>query len=100
MHHHSAASLALTHASAPNPTNVTLLLEMPILRSDIVSLAHAAIARARAALAACHSRHVPARIAALMPAPAELHFPVTASLPPFCADPSRAATPRDFDGCT
>jgi len=98
--HQSAASLAATHASAPNPTKATMLLEMPFLRSDIVSLAHAAIARARAARAACHSTHVPARIAVLMPAPAALDFTVTALLPPFRAEPSRTTTPRDFDGCT
>lgn len=98
--HQSAASLAATHASVPNPTNVTLLLEMPFLRSDIVSLAHAAIARARAALAACHSTHVAVHVAVLVPAPAELHFEAALSAPPLRPEPARTTTPRDFDGCT
>ena len=95
--HHSAASLAATHASTPNPTNATMLLAMPCLRSDIASLAHAAIARARAALAACHSTHDPVDAGARVSALAELHFIVTVCVPPLRTEPTRAESALDVD---
>lgn len=56
-----------THRSALNPTNATLSLVMPLLRSDSMSLAHAAIARARAARAACQATHVILELASPLP---------------------------------
>lgn len=53
----SASCSAELSASAPNPVNDTLSLVTPHLRSDRRSLAHAAMARARAARAACQDTH-------------------------------------------
>lgn len=64
---HSTSCSAVPSGSAQNPVNDTLSLVTPHVRSDIRSLAHAAMARARAARAACHATEVLPDVTPLLP---------------------------------
>ena len=59
----SDAPSADSGESMPNPENDTSPLLIPHARSARMSLAHAAIMRARAARADCHAWHIPAQSA-------------------------------------
>lgn len=67
---HASTSKPAAIASAPNPTKETRSLVTPHARSASMSLAHAAIARARAARAACHAVQLARPVVAVTPLPA------------------------------